>query len=176
MRKLGYFAKPKRGPRAKSFGNTDLGYFVTSCVMEYVTNSVEQTPCCYANTGTDCGVFSWPSQWFALGKVDRPLPVTSNRCIRVKNNGLSSVAFCSVRWYTYFCSVLCGFESRTGSGVLEKNSCLCRVPNPAWSVHRLRCAGVRLTDAWTISLFGRKWWCMSCAQNSWSFSGVTVRW
>jgi len=25
------------------------------------------------NTDTDCGVYSWPWQWFTLGKADRSL-------------------------------------------------------------------------------------------------------
>jgi hypothetical protein len=47
-------------------------------------------------TDTDCGVCSWPWQWFSQGKADRPLFVTSNRCIPVQNSlGWSAVVFCA---------------------------------------------------------------------------------
>jgi hypothetical protein len=55
---------------------------------------------------SDCGVCSWPWQLFAIGNADRPLPVTSNRCITVKNTlGWSAVVFCACEVMQLFCVV-----------------------------------------------------------------------
>jgi hypothetical protein len=45
---------------------------------------------------SDCGVYSWPWHWFALGKVECILLVSSSLCIPVKNTlGWSAVVFCA---------------------------------------------------------------------------------
>jgi hypothetical protein len=50
----------------------------------------------YETTDTDWGDCSWPWQLLSLEKDDRPLFVTSNRCIPVKNTlGWSAVVFCA---------------------------------------------------------------------------------
>jgi hypothetical protein len=36
-----------------------------------------------AYADTDCAFCIWPWQWFKLGKAERPLLVTSNRCIQM---------------------------------------------------------------------------------------------
>ena len=46
MRIPGYFSKSRGVHEQKRLDNTDLGDFVASCVMEYVTISVKQTPYC----------------------------------------------------------------------------------------------------------------------------------
>ena len=63
-------------------------------VLASLNNLPASVTTCSACTVTDCGGCSWPWQWFALGKADRPLFVTCNRCISVKNTlGRSVVVF-----------------------------------------------------------------------------------
>ena len=61
----------------------------------------------YTDNVTDCRVCSWPWQWFALRKADRPFIVTSNRCVPVKKNtlGWSAVVFCACNTIRLFCVV-----------------------------------------------------------------------
>jgi hypothetical protein len=60
---------------------------------------------------TDPGVCSWPWEWHALEKADRPLFVTSNRCIRLRSTyGWSVIMFCAFELIQLFCVVFCVFR------------------------------------------------------------------
>jgi len=61
---------------------------------------------------TDCGVCSWIWQWFALGKCDRPMFVTTKRGTAVKNTlGWSAVVLCLLYNTVTFCGVPCCLSS-----------------------------------------------------------------
>jgi hypothetical protein len=61
----------------------------------------------WGNIDSDREVFSWPWQMFALGKFNRPLSVTSNRYITVKNTLGCKCSRVSCVWdnIVTFCSV-----------------------------------------------------------------------
>lgn len=60
------------------------------------------------NTVTDCGVWNWPAQCFAIEKADLPLLVTTDRYIPFKNTlGWNALAFRACEITQLFSPVIC---------------------------------------------------------------------
>ena len=73
-----------------------LADLITLAIFVSLNNIRVSLASCSTCTVTDCGVCSWPCQWFALGEANRFLSVTSNRCIPVKSALCwSAVVFCA---------------------------------------------------------------------------------
>jgi hypothetical protein len=70
--------------------------------------AASQPPSLRTSIDADCRDCSWPWQWFALGKGGRPLFVTSNQCILVKNTfGWSTVVSCACEIIQLFFVLFC---------------------------------------------------------------------
>jgi len=78
-------------------------------VFAYVFASVEVLSRILC-TNSVCGICIKPRQCFELGRADRPLIVTSNRCIPVKKYVGRKRNRVLCVWYNtvVFCRVLCG--------------------------------------------------------------------
>jgi hypothetical protein len=62
----------------------------------------------YIHTVTECGVLSWPWQWFALGQLIIPWFLTANRYIPVRDTlDWSAVVFCACETKQLFAVVFC---------------------------------------------------------------------
>jgi hypothetical protein len=70
--------------------------------------SVTTTTSTTTTIAAECGVYSWPWQWFSLGRADVPFFLTSNRCIQIKNTlGWSTIVVCECKTIQPLSLVLC---------------------------------------------------------------------